>query len=130
MSAVFDQDSDFEWGMVSQRPIGNKDFRFALRSMKGTYQPSSKADVYASQGIISVGEVIYGSTIFDISLGYEKLTPITAQLGGASGKTRTFLSQGILTKRGMFSASFETYFGETRRRARDLSFHRCSIRLS
>lgn len=112
VSAVFDQDSDFEWGMVSQRPIGNKDFRFTLRSMKGTYQPSSKGDVYASHGIISVGEVIYGSTIFDISFGYEELTPITPQLGGASNKTRTFLSQGILTKRGMLSASFETYFGQ------------------
>ncbi len=112
VSAVFDQDSDFEWGMVSQRPIGNKDFRFTLRSMKGTFQPSSKADVYATLGVISVGEVIYGSTMFDISFGFEELTPLTAQLGGASSKTRTFLSQGILTKRGMLSVSFETYFGQ------------------
>lgn len=112
VSAVFDQDSDFEWGMVSQRPIGNKDFRFSLRSMKGTFRLSSKAVVYASQGVISVGEVIYGSTIFDVSLGFEELVPITPQLGGARVKSRAFLSQGVLTKRGMFSASFETYIGQ------------------
>lgn len=112
VSAVFDQDSDFECGMVSQRPLGNKDFRFSLRAMKGTFEPSTKAGIYATQGIISVGEMIYGSTIFDISLGFEELIPITPQLGGASVKTRTFLSQGVLTKRGVFSASFETYIGQ------------------
>lgn len=112
VSAVFDQDSDFECGIVSQRPIGNKDFRFSLRTMKGTYEPPTKAGIFAKQGVLSVGEMIYGSTIFDVSLGYEELVPITPQLGGASVQTRTFMSQGVLTKRGMVSASFETYFGE------------------
>ena len=111
ISAVFDQDSDFEWGMVSQRPLGNKDFRFTLRAMKATYQHSSGADTYATLGVVSVGEMIYGSTIFDVSLGYEELEPIFPQLGGATTMTRTFLSQGVLTKFGMLSASFEAYFG-------------------
>ena len=112
VSAVFDQDSDFDLGMVSQRPLGNKDFRFTLRAMKGIYEPSARTPTYATQGVISVGEMIYGSTIFDVSLGYEELIPTIPQLGGATAMTRSFLSQGILTKFGMLSASFEAYLGK------------------
>lgn len=112
ISAVFDQDSDFDLGFISQRPVGNKDFRFTLRTMKGTFEPLSKTATYATQGSISVGEMIYGSTIFDISIGYEELTPQHSQLGGARVLKRTFLSQGILTKFGMLSASFEAYLGK------------------
>lgn len=110
--AVFDQDSDFDCGMVSQRPLGNKDFRFTLRGMKGTYETKAKTGIYATQGVISVGEMIYGSTLFDVSLGYEELVPSVPQLGGATIKTRTFLSQGVLRKFGMLSASVEAYFGK------------------
>ena len=112
VSAVFDQDSDLDLGLVSQRPLGNKDFRFTLRALKGTYEPLSRTGTYATQGVIWVGEVISGSTIFDVSFGFEELIPTLPQLGGATAITRSFLSQGILTKFGVFSASFETYFGK------------------
>ena len=110
--AVFDQDSDFDCGMVSQRPLGDKDFRFTLRGMKGTYETKAKTGIYATQGVVSVGEMIYGSTLFDVSLGYEELIPSVPQLGGATVKTRTFLSQGVLRKFGVLSASVETYIGK------------------
>ena len=108
ISTIFDQDGDIDWGMVSQRPLGNKDFRLTFRTMKGKYEPSSKADSYDTQGVMFVGEVIYGSTIFDVSLGYEELIPIARD---ATLLNRTFLSQGVLKKFGMLSASFEAYIG-------------------
>lgn len=112
VSAVFDQDSDYDCGMVSQRPLGNKDFRVTLRGMRGTFEPKTKTGTYATQGVISVGEIIYGSTIFDVSLGYEELRPKIPQLGGASVMSRTFLSLGILRKTGVASTSLETHWGE------------------
>ena len=98
ISTIFDQDGDFDWGMVSQRPLGNKDIRLTLRTMKGKFEHSSQTATYNTQGAILVGEVIYGSTIFDISLGFEELFPTASD---ATVLKRTFLSQGVLKKFGM-----------------------------
>ena len=107
-SAMVDDDSDIDLGLAFQRPIGNgsKDYRFTFRIAQGTYEAADETLLFTSQGYSVVGEVVYGSTSFDVGLGQESLAS-----SGVSA-TRWFISSGIRRKIMVWGLSLEGHYGQ------------------
>lgn len=105
-TAAVDENGDFEAGGFYQRPLGRKDYRFSLRFADGRYVSQDATTEFDTKGISAVGEVVYGSSLFDLGVGYERLeSPVT-------DIDRWFLSGGARTKLGPLSISAEGHYGK------------------
>lgn len=105
IGAAVDEDSRFDVGATFQRPIDDTDYRLTVRVSEGVHAPAGGSLVFESTAIGAVGEVIYGSTVFDVGLGYERLS------SSGSDSDRPFASAGIRRKTGVLSLSLEGHFG-------------------
>ena len=91
MSAVVDEQTNFDLGAMFQRPLGVQDYRFTARYTQGTYTPEHSTHQYDTRGVGLVGELVYGSILLDIGAGYEHfsatlpLLPDTRQWYVSSG---------------------------------------------
>lgn len=108
IGAVVDENGDFELGAVFQRPIGEKDYRFSGRVRSSTFTAADGITEFDSKGVGAVGELVYGSTIFDIGAGYERLDSDTV----AVELDRWFLSAGVQTQMGPVRLSGEAHYGQ------------------
>ena len=104
-SIVVDEKGDLDVGAMFQRPIGNKDWRFTARAAEGTYPAADGSNLFDANGANVVGELIYGSTTFDMGVGYERLT---SHIWDAE---RSYVSAGVRTKTGAMSVSLEGHYG-------------------
>jgi len=106
VSAAVDENGDFEIGGFFQRPIGQNDYRFALRFADGRFTSQDGTTEFDTKGISAVGELVYGSSTFDLGLGYERLESPVADLD------RWFLSAGARTQVGPLHLSAEGHYGQ------------------
>lgn len=105
IGAVVDENGDFELGAVFQRPIGRKDYRFSARYRRSRFSAADGVTVFDSDGFGVVGEFVYGSSLFDLGAGYERLD------GNATGLDRWFVSAGAQTQLGPLRVSGEGHYG-------------------
>lgn len=105
-SAVVDQDGDFEFGNAYQRPLGTHDIRFTARFRDSQVQIADGLGNLRSLGAGLVGDLTYGSSIYDIGFGFERMT------GRGLDLDRWFASGGARTKLGLVELSAEGHYGE------------------
>ncbi|MEE9434274.1 MAG: hypothetical protein V3V15_08560 [Sphingorhabdus sp.] len=106
VTGIVDGDGDFEVGAEYQRPLGSKDYRFATRFGRSHYlTPDGLANLQTTS-VGAVGEVIFGSSLFDLGISYENFD------GGGINVDRWFVSGGGQTKVGSFSLSAGGHYGE------------------
>ncbi|MEZ5743934.1 MAG: hypothetical protein R3D89_09470 [Sphingomonadaceae bacterium] len=106
VSAAVDENGDFELGGFFQRPLGQRDYRFALRFANARLTSHDGTTQFDTKGAMAVGEIVYGSTVFDIGAGYEKLESDTVDVD------RWFLSTGMQTQIGPWRLSGEAHYGK------------------
>ena len=107
IGVVVDENGDFEVGSVFQRPIGQRDLRFSGRVRQGQFVAADGITGYDTTGVAAVGEIVFGSSVYDLGLGYEKLD------GPLGDLDRWFVSSGAQTQLGALRLSGEVHFGET-----------------
>ena len=104
IGAVADEDSGFDLGATFQRPIDNKDYRWTARIAEGVYA-AADGRRFDSRLVAAVGELTYGSTSFDVGVGYERFASPDPDV------ERWFVSSGARRKTGMLSMSIEGHYG-------------------
>ena len=105
VGAVVDEDADFDIGATFQRPIDDTDYRLTGRVTSGVYVSADGTRRYDSLAVAGVGEVIYGSTSFDVGVGYEDLS------SSDPDARRWYVSAGVRRKAGIVSLSLEGHLG-------------------
>ncbi|MXY34973.1 MAG: hypothetical protein F4Y60_13005 [Boseongicola sp. SB0664_bin_43] len=107
-SGVVDDDSNVDLGLTFQRPIGNgsRDYRVTFRAGKGAYEAADETHLFTSRGFSVVGEVVYGSTLFDVGLGQESFS------SSAVDAARWYISSGIRRKIMVWGLSLEGHYGQ------------------
>ena len=105
MSTVVDEEAGVDLGATYRRPLGNKDYRLTARYVKSAYAPAGDSVLLDTQAVIVVGEFIYGATLFDLSVGHERLS------SDALSADRSYLSSGIRTKLGAVGLFLEGHRG-------------------
>ncbi len=106
LSAVVDENGDFEIGGFFQRPIGQKDYRFSVRAAKGSFLSQGGTTEFDTKGIAVVGELVYGSSLFDLGAGFERLESPVADIN------RWYLSASAQTQIGPLHLSAEGHYGQ------------------
>ncbi len=105
MSTVVDEEAGFDLGATFRRPLGNKDYRLTARYVESTYAPSDESVLFDTQAFAVVGEFIYGATLFDLSMGLERLA------SDGLSTDRSYLSSGVRTKIGAIGLFVEGHYG-------------------
>lgn len=106
IGAVVDENGDFEVGAQFQRPLGERDVRFAARYRSARYTAPDGITQFASDGAGVVAEFVYGSSLYDLGAGYERLDGV---LGDAE---RWFVSAGGQSQFGPLQLSAEGHYGQ------------------
>lgn len=105
VGAIVDEDSQFDVGATFQRPIDDTDYRLTVRFSEGAYAPGPGSPAFESRAIGAVGEAVYGSTTFDVGLGFERLSSSVADAN------RPYVSAGVRSKSGVLGWSLEAHYG-------------------
>lgn len=105
LAVAVDENGDYEVGVEYQRPLGRKDVRFAGRFRQGEFTAADGISRFQTQGMGLVGEIEYGSSIFDIGAGIESLDGLTTDT------QRWFVSAGAQTQVGQVRLSGEGHYG-------------------
>ena len=106
VSSAIDENGDFELGGFFQRPLGNRDYRFAVRLAEARMRSQDGLTLFDTRGAMAVAEVVYGSSLFDLGAGYERLK---SDLASAD---RWFVSAGLQTQKGPWRLSGEAHYGK------------------
>ena len=106
LSGTIDEDANVDVGVMFQRPLGNKDYRFTGRYSEGTYTAADGSTVFDTQAVGAVAEFVYGSSTFDLGVGYEDFASTAVEVD------RWYVSTGAQTKIGVTSLSLEGHYGE------------------
>ncbi len=105
LALAVDENGDFEIGTDYQRPLGHRDVRFAARFRQGEFIAADGLSRFETQGMGVVGEIEYGSSIFDIGAGVESLDGLTTDA------QRWFVSAGAQTQMRQLRLSGEAHYG-------------------
>lgn len=106
LSAAVDAQGNFDLGASWSRPLGNKDYRFALRYTDTQYLADDQVTLFDTKAVTAVAEFIYGSGTYDVSVGYEDLDAPAVSL------ERWYVSSGARYKVGALTGSIEGHYGE------------------
>lgn len=105
MSAVVDEEGDFDVGAMYQRPIADKDYRLTARYTQGAFTSADGLRRFDTRALGGVGELIYGSALFDLGAGYETLSSPGLDI------EQWYVSSGVRVKIGVLSLSVEGHYG-------------------
>ena len=105
VAAIVDEDGQLDVGATFQRPIDDTDYRLSARFSEGVHAPGPGSPAFESRAIGAVGEAVYGSTTFDVGLGYELLSSDVADAD------RPYVSAGVRSKSGVLGWSLEAHYG-------------------
>ncbi len=105
-TAVVDQDGNFELGAVFRRPIDDHEVRFTARFRDSEVAIADGLGNLHSNAAGVVGDLTYGSSIYDLGLGLETIT------GRGLDLERWFVSSGARTKIGTIGISAEGHYGQ------------------
>ena len=106
LGVVVDENGDFEAGAFFQRPLAEQDVRLAGRVRRGRFTSADGTVNFDTHGVGAVGEIVYGSTIYDLGAGYERIESALTDFD------RWFVSGGVQTQIGALSLSGEAHYGE------------------
>jgi len=106
IGAAIDENGDFELGAVFQRPIGTRDLRFSGRFRQARFTAADGITRFETQGVGAVGEVEYGSSLFDLGAGFERLE------SAVSEADRWFVSAGAQSQLRQVRISGEVHYGQ------------------
>lgn len=104
-SFMVDEDGGVEAGTVYQRPYGRHDIRWSVRGRRGQIRAANGDRRFRTAGVNAVADLTYGSSIYDLGIGYERITGQGLELD------RWFLSTGARTKIYGLSLSAEGHVG-------------------
>ncbi len=107
MSAVVDEETNFDLGAMFQRPLGTRDYRFTARYTQGTYTPAHTTYQYDTRAAGLVGELVYGSALFDIGVGYEHFSAMLLP-----DADQWYISSGARLKTRVLTVSVEGHYGQ------------------
>lgn len=102
---MVDQEGNVEIGTVYQRPYGTHDIRWSARGRHARMRDAAGRRRFTTTGGMVVADLTYGSSIYDIGLGYERIA------GQGQGLDRWFASAGARTKIHMITMSLEGHVG-------------------
>ena len=102
---MIDQNQNVEVGTVYQRPYGSHDVRWSVRGRYGRMRNPNGTRRFSTTGGIAMADLTYGSSIYDLGLGYERLA------GQGLTLDRWFASAGARTKIHGFTMSLEGHVG-------------------
>ena len=105
LSSVVDEDANIDLGAMFQRPLGTRDYRFTVRYTEAVYNSADGAGRFDTRAVGVVGELVYGSALFDIGAGYERFS---AQGPDAE---QWYISSGVRMKLGVLTWSLEGQYG-------------------
>ena len=105
LSAVVDEEGDFDVGAMYQRPIAEKDYRLTARYTQGAFTSADGVRRFDTKAVSGVGELIYASASFDLGLGYETLSSPGLEFD------QWYVSSGVRIKIGVVSLSLEGHYG-------------------
>ena len=105
LGAAVDEDGNFDLGATFRRPIDDTDYRLSLRFGEGVHSPAGGARSFDSRTVGAVGEVIYGSTVFDLGIGFERLS------SRGPDASRWYASAGVRGKAGALGWSAALHHG-------------------
>ena len=105
LSAVVDEEGDFDFGAMYQRPIAEKDYRLTTRYTQGAFTSADGVRRFDTKAVSGAGELIYGSASFDLGLGYETLSSPGLEFD------QWYVSSGVRIKIGVVSLSLEGHYG-------------------
>ena len=106
ISTVVDEDANFDLGAMFQRPLGNRDYRFTARYTEAVYTSADRFSQFNTRAFGIVGELTYGSTLFDIGVGYERFT------APGPNAEQWYISSGMRLKLGVMTWSVEGHYGQ------------------
>ncbi len=106
LGGVVDEEANFDLGAMFQRPLGNRDYRFTARYSEGVYTSADGSSQFNTRAVGVVGELVYGSALFDIGAGYERFS--------AQGPDveQWYISSGVRMKLGVLTWSLEGQYGQ------------------
>ena len=108
VSGYADGEGGVDLGAVYQRPQGTKDYRLTLRTISGIHIASNREGdpiTFDTDGLGIVGELVYGSSIFDVGFGYERFKSEEEKA------KRWFVSVGARNKFDNITLSLEGHYG-------------------
>ncbi len=105
LSAVVDEEGGFDVGAMYQRPIAEKDYRLTARYTQGVFTSADGVRRFDTKAVSGVGELIYGSALFDLGAGYETLSSPGLEFD------QWYVSSGVRIKIGVLSLSVEGHYG-------------------
>ena len=106
ISTVVDEEANVDVGAMFQRPLGSRDYRLTARYTEGVYTSSDGSRQFNTRAVSVVGELVYGSALFDVGTGYEHFSadgPDTRQW---------YISSGVHLKLGVLTYSLEGHYGQ------------------
>ena len=106
LSTVMDEDANIDLGAMFQRPLGNRDYRFTVRYSEGAYTSADHSSQFNTRAVGVVGELVYGSALFDIGAGYEHFSAQGPDID------QWYISSGVRTKLGVLTWSLEGQYGQ------------------
>lgn len=107
VSTVVDEDASFDLGAMFQRPLGNRDYRFTMRYTEANYTSADGAGRYDTRAVGVVGELVYGSALFDLGAGYERFNAATGP-----DTDQWHVSSGVRFKHNALTWSLEGLYGQ------------------
>lgn len=102
---MVDQEGNVEAGTVYQRPYGTHDIRWSARGRYARTRDALGRRRFTTAGGMVVADLTYGSSIYDLGVGYEHLSGLGLELN------RWFASAGARTKIHMLTMSLEGHVG-------------------
>ena len=105
-STVVDEDANVDLGAMFQRPLGTRDYRFTARYTEGVYTSADATGHFNTRALGVVGELVYGSVLFDIGTGYERFT------APGPDAEQWYVSSGAHLKHGVVTWSVEGHYGQ------------------
>jgi len=106
IGGVVDENGDFEVGAQFQRPIGERDIRLTGRYRQARFTAPDGITEFETSGVGVVAEYVYGSSLLDVGVGYERLD------GAIVNLDRWFVSSGGQTQFGPLLLSVEGHYGQ------------------
>ena len=106
-STVVDTDGHIDLGAMFQRPLGNRDWRVTARLTDGVLHAPGSAHPFPARAGSLVGEMIFGSSSFDVGLGHERLAADGISI------ERPHVAAGAQTKIGVITLSIEGRYAST-----------------
>ena len=105
VGAVVDGAAGFDVGATFRRPMDDIDRRLSVRVSRGVHAAADDSGRFDTTAVGGVGEIVYGSTSFDVGVGFERLT------SSAADPDRWYVSTGVRGKSGVFGWSIEGHYG-------------------